>query len=48
MGSWWFNLRPSNTEPVVRLNLESLRAREEMEAKKAEVGAAIQEAGGVG
>jgi phosphomannomutase len=21
--SWWFNLRPSNTEPVVRLNLEA-------------------------
>ena len=20
---WWFNLRPSNTEPVVRLNLEA-------------------------
>jgi phosphomannomutase len=22
-GSWWFNLRPSNTEPVLRLNLEA-------------------------
>ena len=22
-GSWWFNLRPSNTEPLLRLNLES-------------------------
>ena len=21
--SWWFNLRPSNTEPVIRLNLEA-------------------------
>jgi phosphomannomutase len=21
--SWWFNLRPSNTEPVLRLNLEA-------------------------
>ena len=20
---WWFNLRPSNTEPVLRLNLEA-------------------------
>jgi phosphomannomutase len=20
---WWFNLRPSNTEPLVRLNLEA-------------------------
>ncbi len=26
---WWFNLRPSNTEPVVRLNLEA-RSRERM------------------
>jgi len=37
MGSWWFNLRMSNTEPVVRLNLESLTSQQEMEAKKAEV-----------
>ncbi|MDP1806405.1 MAG: phosphomannomutase/phosphoglucomutase [Acidimicrobiales bacterium] len=22
-GDWWFNLRPSNTEPLLRLNLES-------------------------
>jgi hypothetical protein len=22
-GPWWFNLRPSNTEPLLRLNLES-------------------------
>lgn len=22
-GSWWFNLRPSNTEPLIRLNIES-------------------------
>ena len=22
-GDWWFNLRPSNTEPVLRLNLEA-------------------------
>jgi len=21
---WWFNLRPSNTEPLIRLNLETL------------------------
>jgi phosphomannomutase len=21
-GSWWFNLRPSNTEPLLRLNVE--------------------------
>jgi phosphomannomutase len=23
-GDWWFNLRPSNTEPLLRLNLEAL------------------------
>jgi phosphomannomutase len=22
-GGWWFNLRPSNTEPLLRLNLEA-------------------------
>ena len=22
-GRWWFNLRPSNTEPLLRLNLEA-------------------------
>jgi phosphomannomutase len=22
-GSWWFNVRPSNTEPLVRLNVEA-------------------------
>jgi len=22
-GKWWFNLRPSNTEPLLRLNLEA-------------------------
>jgi phosphomannomutase len=22
-GDWWFNLRPSNTEPLLRLNLEA-------------------------
>ena len=35
--TWWFNVRMSNTEPVVRLNLESLISNEEMEAKKEEV-----------
>jgi len=33
---WWFNLRKSNTEPLVRLNLEA-RDPELMEAKKAEL-----------
>ena len=23
LGDWWFNVRPSNTEPLVRLNVEA-------------------------
>jgi phosphomannomutase len=38
---WHFNVRPSNTEPLLRLNLESLVSREEMEAKRDEVLALI-------
>jgi phosphomannomutase len=34
--SWWFNLRPSNTEPVIRLNMEADSA-EELEQRKEEV-----------
>jgi phosphomannomutase len=34
---WHFNVRPSNTEPLLRLNLESLRSREHMEEKRDEV-----------
>jgi phosphomannomutase len=34
---WHFNLRPSNTEPLLRLNLESLVSREHMEQKRDEV-----------
>ena len=26
-GDWWFNVRPSNTEPLVRLNVEAADAR---------------------
>jgi phosphomannomutase len=26
LGEWWFNLRPSNTEPLLRLNLEAADA----------------------
>jgi phosphomannomutase len=33
---WWFNCRPSNTEPLLRLNLEA-RSRDVMEAKRDEV-----------
>jgi len=36
MGDWWFNLRPSNTEPLLRLNLEAGSA-EEVEARVDEV-----------
>jgi phosphomannomutase len=33
---WWFNVRASNTEPLIRLNLEA-RSQEVMENKTAEV-----------
>jgi phosphomannomutase len=39
---WHFNVRPSNTEPLLRLNLESLVSREDMEAKRDELLALIQ------
>jgi phosphomannomutase len=35
-GEWWFNLRPSNTEPLLRLNLEA-PTREECDRRVAEV-----------
>jgi phosphomannomutase len=38
---WWFNCRPSNTEPLMRLNLEA-RTPELMEAKRDEVLARIR------
>jgi phosphomannomutase len=34
---WHFNVRPSNTEPLLRLNLESLVSHEHMEEKRDEV-----------
>jgi phosphomannomutase len=34
---WHFNVRPSNTEPLLRLNLESLVSREHMEERRDEV-----------
>jgi phosphomannomutase len=34
-GDWWFNLRPSNTEPLLRLNLEA--------ATESEVAARVEE-----
>jgi phosphomannomutase len=36
LGGWWFNLRPSNTEPLLRLNVEAASAPE-VEARAAEV-----------
>ena len=39
--TWHFNVRPSNTEPLVRLNLEALSA-DEMAARRDEVVALIQ------
>ncbi|MGZ8716484.1 MAG: phosphomannomutase/phosphoglucomutase [Gaiellaceae bacterium] len=35
-GDWHFNVRPSNTEPLLRLNLEA-RSQEKLEAKRDEV-----------
>jgi phosphomannomutase len=39
---WHFNVRPSNTEPLLRLNLESLVSPEDMEKKRDDVLALIR------
>ena len=39
-GRWWFNVRPSNTEPLLRLNLEA-DTRYECDARVADVLAMI-------
>jgi phosphomannomutase len=39
-GNWWFNLRPSNTEPLLRLNLEA-SSRDECDDRVVEVLALI-------
>ena len=39
---WWFNLRASNTEPLVRLNLEA-STREQLQEKFKQVSALIGE-----
>lgn len=39
---WHFNVRPSNTEPLLRLTLESLRSHEDMERRRDEVLAVIR------
>ena len=41
-GDWWFNVRPSNTEPLIRLNLEA-NSRELLESKLPEVLKVIRE-----
>ncbi|HEV3225845.1 MAG TPA: phosphomannomutase/phosphoglucomutase [Acidimicrobiales bacterium] len=41
LGDWWFNLRPSNTEPLLRLNVEA-RTSDEVGAHVAEVQAAMR------
>lgn len=40
-GDWWFNVRPSNTEPLLRLNIEA-RTQELMQQKRDEVLAFIR------
>ena len=39
---WHFNVRPSNTEPLLRLNLESVVSQEHLDQKRDEVLAAIR------
>jgi phosphomannomutase len=40
--TWWFNLRPSNTEPLLRLNLEAA-TREECDSRTQQVLALVRE-----
>ncbi len=42
---WWFNVRPSNTEPLLRLNVEA-RTEELLDDRTAEVLAVIRNEGG--
>jgi phosphomannomutase len=43
LGEWWFNVRPSNTEPLLRLNLEA-KSDLEVASKTQEVLAVITKA----
>lgn len=43
--SWWFNLRPSNTEPLLRLNLEA-GSQDQMEHMRERVLAVVRAEGG--
>ena len=36
-GSWWANVRASNTEPLLRLNIETL-SKDELDAALKEIG----------
>jgi phosphomannomutase len=45
--SWWLNVRPSNTEPVVRLTAESLESPEALARLVSEVENVIATSGGV-
>src|SRR6266849_1221294 len=40
-GNWWFNVRPSNTEPLLRVNVEA-RTRRLMDQKRDEILALIR------
>ena len=40
-GDWWFNVRPSNTEPLLRLNVEA-NSKALMEQKRDELLAFIR------
>ncbi len=40
LGEWWFNLRPSNTEPLLRLNLEAATS-DEVDRRLSELGEQI-------
>ena len=42
---WHFNVRPSNTEPLLRLNLESLESEEDMARRRDEVLSVIRDGG---
>jgi phosphomannomutase len=42
LGDWWFNLRPSNTEPLLRLNLEAAD-RAACDARTADVLALVRD-----
>lgn len=40
--TWWFNIRPSNTQPLLRLNIEA-ETKDELQQRVAEVSALIQQ-----